>query len=253
MNIQEIISIAKKAGKAILEIYNQDFDHISKESNTFENGTSPLTKADLTSHQIINKSLTALYPNIPILSEEGKNIPFETRKNWTKFWLIDPLDGTKEFIKKNGEFTVNIALIENHQPILGVVYVPAKGTIYYADNNGSFKQTEGNDPIKLPIAQKHEKLQVVASTSHFNDATKNYIASLGKSYDLVNAGSSLKLCLVAEGAADLYPRLGPTMEWDTAAAHAIVKFAGKTIIDYHTKEELSYNKENLLNPFFVVQ
>jgi 3'(2'), 5'-bisphosphate nucleotidase len=248
MGIQNIISIAKQAGKKILKIYEKGF------SVEYKDDRSPLTEADKASNNLIVNKLTGLYPNIPILSEESKNIPFEKRKNWKYFWLIDPLDGTKEFIKKNGEFTVNIALIHSNRPILGVVYVPVKDILYYADKNGSFKQEKNNNPEKLkPKENNRDKLIVAASRSHFNKETKEYIESLGKEYELISAGSALKLCLVAEGKADIYPRLGPTMEWDTAAAHSIVKFAGKKVINYEANEELTYNKENLLNPWFIVR
>lgn len=252
VNIQNIIEISKKAGQAILEVYDKEFNIENKPDSRFEEGHSPVTDADKRSNEVILRNLAELYPEIPILSEEGKNIPYDERKRWKRFFLVDPLDGTKEFIKKNGEFTVNIALIENCSPILGVVYVPVKDIMYYADKSGSFKEEDGQI-IKLPIEQKHDKLMVVASKSHFNQETKDYIENIGKDYGLVNAGSSLKLCLVAEGKADVYPRLGPTMEWDTAAAHAVVKFAGKRVIDHETGSELRYNKENLLNPYFIVK
>lgn len=253
MEIKKIITISKKAGKAILEIYTRNFSVEYKESITFKEGTSPLTEADNKSHEIIEKELKGITPEIPILSEESKEIPYEKRKNWKRFWLIDPLDGTKEFIKKNGEFTINIALIEDGKPILGVVYVPVEDVVYYGDINGSFRQIKDNEPEKLPIKNNHEKLIVVASRSHFTDETKEYIEKIGKDYELISKGSSLKICAVAEGTADIYPRLGPTMEWDTAAAHAVIKFAGKHIYQYKTEKELIYNKENLLNPYFIVQ
>lgn len=245
-NIKDIISIAKKAGEAILEVRGTDFDVDYKTDN------SPLTKADLASNKIIIDSLKELTPDIPILSEETKEVPYEKRKDWELFWLIDPLDGTKEFVKKEGEFTVNIALIKNNTPILGVVYVPVKQIIYYGDENGSYRE-ENNSVTKLELKEYTGKLRVVASKSHFNEETKEYIENLGKEYELVNVGSSVKLCLVAEGKADIYPRLGPTMEWDTAAAHAVVKFTGKKVTNYETNEELTYNKENLLNPWFIVK
>jgi 3'(2'), 5'-bisphosphate nucleotidase len=248
INLKEIISIAKKAGEEILKIYEKDFNVGYKEDK------SPLTEADLASNKLITSELSRLYPDIPIIAEESKNLPYEKRKDWEYLWLIDPLDGTKEFIKKNGEFTINIALIKNKKPILGIVYVPVKNIIYYADENGSFKQEGENPHVRLePKETNRERLSVVASRSHFNEETKKYIESLGKEYDLVNAGSSIKLCLVAEGKADIYPRLGPTMEWDTAAAHAVVKYAGKKVLKFGTEEELVYNKENLLNPYFIVK
>ncbi|MBW2982263.1 3'(2'),5'-bisphosphate nucleotidase CysQ [Candidatus Woesearchaeota archaeon] len=245
-NIKKIISISKKAGKAILEVRGTDFDV------DYKADSSPLTKADLASNKIIIDSLKKLTPDIPLLSEETKEIAYDERKNWKLFWLIDPLDGTKEFVKKEGEFTVNIALIKNNMPILGVVYVPVKDILYYGDEKGSFKK-ENNQITKLDPRAYTGKLRVVASKSHFNKETKEYIKKLGKEYELVNVGSSVKLCLVAEGKADIYPRLGPTMEWDTAAAHAVVMFAGKKVINYETNEELLYNKENLLNPWFIVK
>ena len=254
INIKDIISIAKQAGKEILKIYEKDYAIEYKKSKYKGEEKSPLTEADKNSNNIINEELKKINPKIPILSEESKEIPYSKRKDWRYFWLIDPLDGTKEFIKKNGEFTINIALINNGLPILGVVYVPAKDIIYYGDENGSFKQENGNAVIKLEAKEKtKDKLIVVASRSHFNQETKEYIENLGKKYKLISAGSSLKLCLIAEGKADIYPRLGPTMEWDTAAAHAVVKFSGRKIYDYKTKKELIYNKEILLNEWFVVE
>jgi 3'(2'), 5'-bisphosphate nucleotidase len=248
IKIQDIIEIAKQAGKEILQIYEKDFNVEYKEDQ------SPLTEADKLSNNMITSKLKNLYPAIPIIAEESKHTPYEERKDWDYFWLVDPLDGTKEFIKKNGEFTINIALIQKNIPILGVVYVPVKDIIYYADQNGSFKQEkEVITKLEAKENKSKEKLIIVASRSHFNEETKNYIKSLGKKYELVSAGSALKLCLIAENKADLYPRLGPTMEWDTAAAHAVVKFAGKKVINYETNKELIYNKENLLNPWFMVK
>jgi 3'(2'), 5'-bisphosphate nucleotidase len=248
INIQNIILIAKQAGKEILKVYSKDFSVEYKDDN------SPLTEADKKSNEIINRGLSKLYPKIPVLSEENREIDYDERKNWEYFWLVDPLDGTKEFIKKNGEFTINIALIHKNKPVLGIVYIPVKDIIYYADENGSFKQEKTKGLIKLqPKEKNHEKLVVVASRSHFNKETKDFIESLGKEYELINAGSSLKLCLVAEGKADIYPRLGSTMEWDTAAAHAVVNGAGKKVFVYNKYEELIYNKEDLLNPWFIVK
>ena len=248
INLQKIIKIINHTGKEILKIYERDFNIEYKEDN------SPLTEADKLSNNMIASELKNLYPNIPIITEESKHIPYEKRKDWDYFWLVDPLDGTKEFIKKNGEFTINIALIKKNTPILGVVYVPVKDILYYADKNGSFKQEKSIiTKLEPKETQPKEKLIIVASRSHFNEETKNYIENLGKKYEFISAGSALKLCLVAENKADLYPRLGPTMEWDTAAAHAVVKFAGKKVINYETNEELIYNKQNLMNPWFVVK
>jgi len=199
---------------------------------------------------VIVQELALKYPDIPMLSEEGKSIPYEERKGWGLFWLIDPLDGTKEFIKKNGEFTVNIALISDGAPVLGVVYAPILNLCYYAKSGeGAYK-----DGVRLPCA-KSDVFTVVASKSHNNEETEKFIESMKKecpNLQTKSIGSSLKLCLVAEGVADIYPRVAPTMEWDTAAAHAIVRESGKKVVDFSTREELSYNKENLLNPSFLV-
>lgn len=251
MDVVKIKEIAKEAGEAILEIYNKDFDV------DYKDDSSPLTQADLKSNEIITKRLEALYPEIPILSEETKQCSYEERKEWDKFFLIDPLDGTKEFVKKNGEFTVNIALVENNKPVLGVVYLPVKDVFFYTEKGKAFKQIQDNKPIEIhnneDIKNKN-KINVVASKSHFNQETQKYIESLGKEYELVRKGSSLKLCAVAEGVADIYPRLGPTMEWDTAASHAIVKAAGKNVYKFGSiEEELKYNKKDLLNSYFVVK
>ena len=258
IDIKKIIEIAKGAGKKILEIYNKDFEITEKKSDSFDTGYSPLTEADIKSNQFIVKSLNNLYPDIPILSEEGGDISFEERKKWEYFWLIDPLDGTKDFIKRNGEFTVNIALIHKDNPILGVVYAPAKDTLYYADKiNGSFKKVNRGNPQKLPLKKERgDVFVVVASKQHFDEETGKFIECLKKEHpniELLSVGSSLKICMVAEGKADIYPRLGPTMEWDTAAAHAVVNFSGKKIYEFDANNELRYNKENLLNPWFIVK
>lgn len=258
IDINDIVEIARKAGKIILEIYGKDYEITQKKSDSFKEGYSPLTEADTKSHDFIIKSLNGLYPDIPILSEESKEISFEKRKNWSLFWLVDPLDGTKEFINKNGDFTVNIALVHKGKPILGVVYVPLKDTLYYGDKiNGSFKKIASQEPQKLPIKkEKNSAYVVVASKSHFNEETAKFIEDLKKEHpniELFNIGSSLKLCMVAEGKADIYPRLEPCWEWDTAAAHAVVKFAGKNVFEINKDTELEYNKQNMRNPFFVVR
>jgi 3'(2'), 5'-bisphosphate nucleotidase len=254
------IRSAIEAGKKIMEIYGtSEFGIVTKED------FSPLTLADKAAHETITGQLIAT--GIPILSEEGKTIPWKTRKTWKTFWLIDPLDGTKEFIKKNGEFTVNIALIENGNPVLGVVFVPVNGKLYYANQNGSYKSIVSSDEIadpeqimniavQLPIINQGEEFIVVGSRSHLNSETEGYITQLdtgGKPIKLISKGSSLKICMVATGEADIYPRLGPTMEWDIAAGHAIAVFAGKSVTQYPSGELLIYNKENLLNPYFVVR
>ena len=255
---EDIMNIARSAGKKILKIYEGEIEVEDKISPEYEEGVSPLTKADLESNEEICSNLNKIFPNIPLLSEENKEVSFQERASWEYFWLVDPLDGTKEFIKKNGEFTVNIALIKNNKPILGVVYAPVKDTFYYGDfHNGSFKKIRDEEPHKLEnMHEAKKRVRVVASKSHFNQETKGFIDSLKEEFsevELINAGSSLKLCFVAEGKADIYPRLGPTMEWDTAAAHAVVKFSGKNVYNYGDKKELEYNKENLLNPYFIVK
>jgi 3'(2'), 5'-bisphosphate nucleotidase len=251
---------AIEAGKKILDVYKRDFDVEIKSDH------SPLTEADTQSHNTIKKYL--FNTQLPILSEEGKQMDFEERKEWKKFWLVDPLDGTKEFIKKNGEFTVNIALIENGTPVLGVVYVPVTRIVYFGfQKSGSytFKVEEtGEKSIaemietaqELPGGELSKVYTIVASRSHSTPETEAFIENKKKVHgevSLISAGSSLKLCLVAEGKAQVYPRLAPTMEWDTAAGHAVAKFANCKVYNYNTNEELQYNKENLLNPWFVVE
>lgn len=249
--IEQIIEIAKEAGDAIMKVYGKrSFKKEIKEDN------SPVTEADFKAHHVIIDGLKKAFPNIPAFSEESADITYNDRKNWKEYFLIDPLDGTKEFIKRNDEFTVNIALIRGHDPVLGVVYAPALDLLYFnSDEKNAFKVANGKRE-KLPIPQSDKDCFVmVASRSHMNDETKAFLEDLRCKYDnveLVNMGSSLKLCLVAEGAADAYPRLGPTSEWDTAAAHAIVKASGAEVFKYGTTEPLKYNKEDLLNPFFEV-
>lgn len=249
LDARAIINIAIAAGEKIMEIYSTaDFGVDMKADN------SPLTLADIASHEHIVASLAALTPDIPVLSEESRDISYQKRSTWSTFWLVDPLDGTKEFIKRNGEFTVNIALVEEGRPVLGVVHTPALGVTYYgAKGKGAFKQENGaSQPIKVQ-AKTSETLNVVASRSHAGPETEAFLAALSKDYtvNLVSKGSALKLCLVAEGAAHLYPRLGPTMEWDTAAAQCVAEEAGGVVTDVEGKP-LTYNKENLLNPFFIV-
>jgi 3'(2'), 5'-bisphosphate nucleotidase len=256
------IQAAVKAGKAILEVYGSDDFKVESKSDN-----SPLTLADKKAHEIIVAALKDT--EFPIMSEEGSEILFMNRSWWSSFWLVDPLDGTKEFIRRNGEFTVNIALVVGGKATFGVVYAPVLNTLYVGlQGRGAYRcRDEKNfsqpfdyliqfaDP--LPAAEADEKLfRVVASRSHYNQETQDYVNGIdtgGKEVSLVNSGSSLKLCMVAAGDADIYPRLGPTMEWDTAAAHAVVKASGKNVYRVDTGEELEYNKENLLNPFFVVK
>lgn len=257
---QLAIEAAIEASKDILTIYqSNDFEIEKKKDN------SPLTIADKAAHSIISSILQE--SKIPILSEEGKSIPYETRKYWNKLWIVDPIDGTKEFIKRNGEFTVNIALIEKNKPVLGVVLAPVLGVIYFSEKNvGSFKSIVNFDFFKLedilskaetlPIYNKFEMFTVLVSRSHLSKETKAYVENLKAKHGKIkfmSMGSSLKLCLVAEGKASCYPRFAPTMEWDTAAGHAICKFAGCKLTDLKTKQEMIYNRKELTNNWFIVQ
>ncbi|NNJ96722.1 MAG: 3'(2'),5'-bisphosphate nucleotidase CysQ [Gammaproteobacteria bacterium] len=245
------VEIAREAGRKILQIYNTDFNIEHKHDK------SPLTNADMASHDTIIDALSKLTPNIPVLSEESATLPFDQRSQWTVYWLVDPLDGTREFIKRNGEFTVNIALIDHHRSVLGVIHVPVLDIDYFAYNGGgAFKSEHGDSPQTIAVKRlQTNKLTVAGSRSHGSEEMQQYMNRLTSSYDqidMLSMGSSLKFCLVAEGKADLYPRLGLTSEWDTAAAQCIVEQAG----GYVTKtdmSELQYNtKDSLLNPFFFV-
>ena len=238
---------AKKAGDKILQIYGKDF------SVSYKEDKSPLTIADQQANDIIESYL--LKTNIPILSEEGKLTEYKERKNWKLLWIVDPLDGTKEFVKRNGEFTVNIALVKNGKPILGVIFVPVKGWLYYGSSNGSFREID-EKKVKLPFENKSINFKVVGSRSHQSLETKEYFDNIKKrkkNVEIVSMGSSLKICLVAEGSADVYPRFAPTMEWDTAAGHAIANHAGKKLIDLDTKKEMTYNRQKLKNNWFIVE
>lgn len=247
IDLEDIVLIVKKAGEAIMKIYEKDF------IIEYKDDKSPLTEADLKANAIICEQLEKFYPSIPILSEENKEVEYSIRKNWDYYWCIDPIDGTKEFIKKNGEFTVNIALIYKKTPVLGVVHAPAIEVMYKAKKGeGAYKNNQ-----KLPFSFNQypkEKLLVVASKSHLSEETQSFINNLdSKEIEQVSKGSSLKLCMVAEGTADIYPRLAPTMEWDTAAAHAIVLESGKKVSVFESTESVEYNKVNLLNPWFIVK
>jgi 3'(2'), 5'-bisphosphate nucleotidase len=259
-HLHSAITAALEAGKAILEIYHAgDFDVQVKDDN------SPLTKADLVSHRKIVAYLEKT--NIPILSEEGKAIPYKQRKGWRQLWIVDPIDGTKEFVKRNGEFTVNIALIENEKPSIGVIFVPVTKDLYFSTREkGAFKLSvdlenydvttivsKGN---KLPLKRETETFTIVASRSHMSQETAAYVQEMRLKHGdvkLISKGSSLKLCMVAEGQADCYPRFAPTMEWDTAAGQAICEHAGFKVIDWKTKEPMLYNREELLNNWFLVK
>ncbi len=250
IKLEDVVDIALHAGDEILKVYSGDFEVETK------GDMSPLTEADRVSNKVILLGLKKITPDIPVLSEEGKAVPYDARKGWKAMWVVDPLDGTKEFIKRNGEFTVNIALVEEGRPVLGVVYAPAKKLLYYGDKNGSYRVVGDGKPERLPVSSKREGFIVVASRSHMNEETRGYIEKLRvaqPNLEYVSSGSSLKICLVAEGSADAYPRLAPTMEWDTCAAHAIANAAGKKVTRYGTNEELRYNKRDLLNPNFVVE
>jgi len=219
-----------------------------------------LTEADKRSNEVIVSALAARYPEIPVISEETREVPYRERKDWRRFWLVDPLDGTKEFIKRNGEFTVNIALVEDGAPVAGFVYQPVGDRLYWGiAGEGAWLSVEGRDPIALEGGDHYSgkgKVTVVASRSHLTPEVESFVSRLrdeGKEVEFLSAGSSLKICLVAEGAADVYPRLGPTMEWDTGAAHAVAVAAGRRVVSAETGDPLVYNKESLLNPFFIVE
>jgi 3'(2'), 5'-bisphosphate nucleotidase len=269
------IQAAIAAGKAINEVYHSEDFGVEYKADK-----SPLTLADQKSHDIIVNGLREF--DIPILSEEGKNTPYAQRKDWKHFWVVDPLDGTKEFIKRNGEFTVNIALVENSRPVLGTIFVPDRNTLYFAGRNiGAYKLQDGSfaelsetradskeethtllnkfigQSTRLPIKnQQRSLLTIVGSRSHKTAELEAYVEEKRKTHgevEFISAGSSLKICLVAEGRADVYPRLGPTMEWDTAAGQAIAESAGASVCQYETSKPLIYNKEDLHNPWFIVQ
>lgn len=245
-----VVEIALEAGVAVMEIYQTDFAVQTKED------ASPLTEADLAANRIIKEGLKLLTPSIPILSEESL-VDWETRKDWNYLWCVDPVDGTKEFVNRTDEFSINIGLIENGKPILGVVHAPALGVTYFAcRSKGAFKITNGGTPVAIRASEVSEtgKLRVVGSRSHQSAAMVEYMEKLSATrseIDFVKSGSALKFCLVADGTADVYPRLAPTSEWDTAAGHIVVNESGKRVVQYEKDEELIYNKENLLNPWFI--
>ena len=259
----EAIQASIEAGKAILKIYDTDFEVTNKADS------SPLTRADLESHDVISRVLEGT--GIPILSEEGKDMSYDLRKDWELFWLVDPLDGTKEFVNRNGEFTVNIALISGPFPIAGVIYIPVSDELYIGmENQGSYKFRQVKKTIyeasslfqfmetgqKLPEDTPGRPYTVVGSRSHMSAETEAFIDELRAKHDPLefsSRGSSLKLCMVAEGKADIYPRFAPTMEWDTAAGQAIAECSGAGVVEALTRERLRYNKEDLLNPWFIVE
>ncbi|MBT3612116.1 MAG: 3'(2'),5'-bisphosphate nucleotidase CysQ [Flavobacteriales bacterium] len=252
------INASIKGGQAIMDVYASDFAVEQKDDK------SPLTLADKNCNEVIENHLLAT--DIPFLSEEGAKIPYSERNNWAYSWLVDPLDGTKEFVKRNGEFTVNIALIHNGNPIMGVIYVPVKEDLYFAmEGLGSYKvsvnsvienlETLISSSDLLPIDYKRANYVIVGSRSHMSAETKVFFEEMKKKHGDVNilaVGSSLKFCMIAEGKADAYPRHAPTMEWDTGAGHAIAKYAGFSVAQFNTKKEVIYNKKYLLNPWFLV-
>lgn len=262
--ILNAIDAALRAGEVILSIYNDpasDFEIEKKADN------SPLTIADRKAHEIIAGYLQNT--PYPLLSEEGKHLPYIERCVWDTLWIVDPLDGTKEFIKRNGEFTVNIALVHKSIPVMGVIYLPVKKELYFAEDTlGAYRLSDitargeasleelMNAAVRLPDKKEHDKFTIVASRSHLSSETEEYIERMKNSHsnvELISSGSSIKICLVAEGKADVYPRFAPTMEWDTAAGHAIACAAGMEIYQAGKEEPLQYNKEDLLNPWFIVE
>jgi len=265
ISLTALLKVAHEAGEAILDVYESDFTVEHKEDK------SPLTLADRRAHEIIDSALTELYPDIPILSEEGREIPFEERRAWPCLWLVDPLDGTKEFVKRNGEFTVNIALIEKGEPVAGIIYIPVTKLFYFAKRGeGAFSRPytreldtmEEDETLcagseRLPhTAALNRPFTVVGSRSHMSKKTEEHINNLRKNhteFNIISAGSSIKICMVADGRADVYPRFGPTMEWDTAAGQAIVEGAGGCLVDADSGKPFRYNRENLLNNSFIVK
>lgn len=256
--LKTAINAAIKGGEAIMQVYNSDFEVEKKSDN------SPLTIADTNCNQVIEQFLKET--NFPILSEEGASINFAERKKWKYSWLVDPLDGTKEFIKRNGEFTVNIAMIFGGEPIMGVIYVPVKQHLYFAmEGLGSYKMISKSlvknlddlvlSATRLPIKNNRDNYVIVGSRSHMSKETELFFKEKKKQFgnvEVLAVGSSLKLCMVAEGRADVYPRYAPTMEWDTGAGHAIAKFAGFSVTKYNSSDDLVYNKKDLINPWFLV-
>ncbi len=248
MDISALNALSKKAGQAILDIYNnpQHADVVD-----YKDDNSPLTLADKASHQVIEEGLKSMYPDIPIISEEGESIDFDIRKNYAKYWLVDPLDGTKEFINRNGEFTVNIALIDDRKAVAGFIYVPVKDVTYYGTKEGgAFKQEGSAAPEQITVNGKEKQRIAVRSKSHASPEEETVL----EKYDAgesISVGSSLKFCMVAEGKADIYYRHGPTMEWDTGAGQAVLEAAGGKVLIGQGPEPFLYNKENLLNGSFL--
>ena len=242
---EEVGQVTRRAGAAIMEVYGSDDFGVERKADN-----SPLTRADRAANEVIVAGLRKLTLQAPVVSEEGKDILYAERQQYTRFWLVDPLDGTKEFIKRNGDFTVNVALIENGSPVLGAVYVPVTDELFYAAaGRGAYQEGAGRIAA-ASFTLQDVGLKVVASRSHLNEATKAFMDKLDAP-EIVSRGSSLKIIELARGKAHVYPRLAPTMEWDTAAAHAILLEAGGHIVDDGTGKELTYNKEVLRNPDFI--
>jgi len=248
MNYQKVIEIAKLAGEKIVEIYNSDFAIYQKSD------MSPLTEADVAAHNTITSELKKLHPVIPIISEEGNQIDWTERRSWDEYWLVDPLDGTKEFLNRNGEFTVNIAHIQNGKPVWGVVYVPVSKVLYFGGaKTGSSKISDGIlHKIQVSAMKSNNREWILVGSRSHNSKEFVKFANKFEQPEIISMGSSLKICMVAEGLADLYPRFGLTSEWDTAAAHAILQGAGGILIEINSSLPVEYNKKNsLLNPFFI--
>ncbi|MBM7570098.1 3'(2'),5'-bisphosphate nucleotidase CysQ [Aquibacillus albus] len=262
-NLLDLFWVSLEAGKEILDVYAQDFGVELKEDD------SPLTQADKRAHESIMKGLNAINPSIPVLSEEGRDIPYSERQGWDRFWLVDPLDGTKEFIKKNGEFTVNIALIERKYPSVGIIYAPALDVFYFGRvGDGAYKLENASKAafeseeelirksVRLPEKEDRQVTRAVASRSHMSEETEAFMKELEAKHgkvEVVSSGSSLKFCLVAEGKVDYYPRYAPTMEWDTGAGQAIVEAAGGKVTRYEDGKRFYYNRKELLNGWFLVE
>lgn len=244
--LPDVIKVADEAGQRVLHIYQSDF------KINYKDDSSPITAADIASHEIIEKGLRRISRDIPVLSEEGADIPWEERRHWRRFWLVDPIDGTKEFTQRTGEFTVNIALIEDGEPVLGVVTVPALKEAYWGiKGEGAHRRDRSGRVQPIRVVESRQSVRVVASKNHLNDETRSFIENLGE-HEFLQAGSSLKFCRIAEGRADIYPRLGPTSEWDTAAAHAVLVAAGGKV-ETLDGTPLRYGKEDLQNPYFIAK
>ena len=241
-------AVARKAAQKIMEVYATDFEVRNKTDR------SPLTRADMASHEVICSGLAGLTPDIPVLSEESAHLPYSTRKTWDQYWLVDPLDGTREFIKRNGEFTVNIALIRDNYPVLGIIYIPVNDVCYYAEKNeGAYKRGNGEPALRVRTKiSRADSLVVAGSRSHGNKRQQEFFSKMGDRVETIAIGSSRKFCLVAEGIADIYARFGPTSEWDSAAGQCIVEEAGGRVTDTDFVR-LRYNaKDSLINPDFLV-